>query len=70
MKMAWRNSAFKKHYIILRRACIDLEYHPIVRRTGIGSGITENGEKNYSNPKAYRPITLLKMPGKVLEKIV
>ena len=28
------------------------------------------GKKNYSDPKAYRPITLLKIPGKVLEKIV
>ena len=28
------------------------------------------GKKDYSDPKAYRPISLLKIPGKVLEKIV
>ena len=28
------------------------------------------GKKDYSDPKAYRPITLLKIPGKVFEKIV
>lgn len=30
--MAWRNSAFKKQYTILVRACIDLGYHLIVWR--------------------------------------
>lgn len=58
--MAWRNSAFKKQYTILVRACIDLGYHLIVWRI-----VTV-----YSDPKAYRPITLLKISGKVLEKVV
>ena len=70
MKMAWGNNAFKKQYTILLRACIDLGYHPIAWRTGTVVVLRKPGKKDYSDPKAYRPITLLKIPGKVLEKIV
>ena len=70
LKMAWRNNAFKKQYTVLLRACIELGYHPTAWRTGTVVVLRKPGKEDYSDPKAYRPITLLKIPGKVLEKIV
>lgn len=70
LKMAWKNNAFRKQYTILLTACIDLGYHPTAWRTGTIVVLRKPGKKDYSDPKAYRPITLLKIPGKVLERIV
>lgn len=70
LKRAWNNNDFKTRFTEVLSAAVSLGYHPKIWRTGSIVVLKKPGKKNYGVPKAYRPITLLKIPAKVLEKIV
>ena len=70
LKAAWKNTKFQKRFFRLLRACMWLGYHPKTWREGIILVIPKPHKPDYSKPRAYRPISLLKVQSKVLEKIV
>ncbi|VVT57090.1 uncharacterized protein SAPINGB_P005529 [Magnusiomyces paraingens] len=70
LKMAWLNKDFKERFFKLLQACVKFGYHPKVWRHGIIVVIPKPKKPDYSKPRAYRPISLLKIPSKVLEKII
>ena len=70
LKRAWENKDYKARFFKLLQACVDLGYHPKVWRHGIIVVIPKPKKPDYSKPRAYRPISLLKIPSKVLEKII
>ena len=59
-------SIFETVYSVL----FNYGYHPRCWRKGIGIILPKSKKEDYSNPKAYRVITLLSCLGKVLEKII
>ncbi|VVT54897.1 uncharacterized protein SAPINGB_P004317 [Magnusiomyces paraingens] len=69
LKMAWLNKDFKERFFKLLQACVKFGYHPKVWRHGIIVVIPKPKKPDYSKPRAYRPISLLKIPSKVLEKL-
>ncbi|VVT54760.1 uncharacterized protein SAPINGB_P004246 [Magnusiomyces paraingens] len=70
LKMAWLNKDFKERFFKLLQACVKFGYHPKAWRHGIIVVIPKPKKSDYSKPRAYRPISLLKIPSKVLEKII
>ena len=64
--------AFKANptpFILLYQACFKTGYHPTPWRESIGIILPKPNKVDYSIPKVYRIINLLKCIGKVLEKI-
>ena len=51
-------------------ACVQAGYHPSTFKASITCVLRKPQKKDYSQPKAYRPIALLNTVGKVLEKIL
>ena len=49
---------------------IQIGYHPLYWRTGLGAVLKKPNKPDYSLPKSYRIITLLNCLGKIAEKIV
>ena len=49
---------------------IQIGYHPLCWRTGLGAVLKKHNKPDYSLPKSYRIITLLNCLGKIAEKIV
>ncbi|VVT54377.1 uncharacterized protein SAPINGB_P004045 [Magnusiomyces paraingens] len=64
LKMAWLNKDFKERFFKLLQACVKFGYHPKVWRHGIIVVIPKPKKPDYSKPRAYRPISLLKIPSK------
>ena len=50
--------------------CIRTGYHPKLWRKAIVVALKKPNKPDYSNPRAYRLITLFKCLGKVLERII
>jgi hypothetical protein len=70
VKAAWNCDAFRKHLATLLSACVDLGYHPKAWRVSTTVVHRKQNKKDYSEVKAYRPISLLNNMGKFLEKII
>ena len=50
--------------------CIRTGYHPKLWRKAIAVALKKPNKPDYSNPRAYRLITLLECLGKILERII
>ena len=70
VKWAWRCETGQQYILALMRKCLEAGYHPRSWRRAIAVALRKPGKPDYSNPRAYRLITLLECLGKVLEKIV
>jgi ribonuclease HI/exonuclease III len=71
------NAILKKTYEIspvlfntLYKACFSLGYHPLRWRQSVGIILAKPNKSDYSQPKAYRIISLLNTMGKAMEKII
>ena len=70
LKWAWSCEAGRKHIVKLMQQCLTAGYHPKQWRKAIAVALRKPNKPDYSNPRAYRLITLLECLGKILEKIV
>ena len=70
LKWAWSNDTGQIHIISLMQKCLRKGYHPKSWRKAIAVAIPKPNKPDYSNPRAYRLITLLECLAKVLERIV
>ncbi|KAJ3562483.1 hypothetical protein NP233_g9541 [Leucocoprinus birnbaumii] len=68
IKWAW-SSAPTEITILLRR-CLKMGFHPAQWRRAVAVALCKPNKPDYSQPRAYRLITLLECMGKVLEKVV
>lgn len=66
-KVAWE--VIGEDIFNLIRACADIGHHPMPFCTSITVALRKPGKPDYSKTKAYRPIQLLEVLGKVLERI-
>ena len=62
--------AFQKRLFTLLQSCVKLGYHRKIWKKAIIMVIPKRNKPDYTKPRAYRPISLLKVTSKVLEKIV
>jgi hypothetical protein len=60
----------KKHVSILFQTCIKLGYHPSCFRTAVLAILSKPNKADKSSPRAYRPIALLSVLGKGLERLL
>ena len=70
LKWTWANPNGQKHLIALIKKCLKNGYHPKSWRRAIAIALPKPNKPDYSNPRAYRLITLLECIAKVLERIV
>ena len=70
LKWAWNNNDGRKYITTLMQKCLETGYHPQAWRKAIAVALRKPNKPDYSNPRAYRLITLLECLGKVLEKII
>ena len=69
-KWAWNNETGQKHITALLQKCLRHGYHPKSWRKAVAIALRKPNKPDYSNPRAYRLITLLECLAKVLERIV
>jgi hypothetical protein len=60
----------RERIVNITRQCVRLGYHPKVWKTAKGVVIRKINKPDYSQPKAYRVISLLNCLGKVVEKVI
>ena len=70
LKWAWSSRKGQSHIFSLMEKCLQTGYHPKPWRKAIAVALKKPKKPDYSNPRAYRLITLLECLGKVLERIV
>ena len=70
LKWVWAHNSGQKHILTLMQKCLHNGYHPKSWRKAIAIALRKPNKPDYSNPRAYRLITLLECLGKVLERIV
>ena len=70
LQAMWEVQEYKEAMFALLAACVKYGYHPKIWRIGTVIVLRKPNKKSYDDPKSYRPITLLKIPSKVLEKIM
>ena len=70
LRWVWANATGQKHILALMQKCLKNGYHPKSWRKAIAIALRKPNKPDYSNPRAYRLITLLECLGKVLERIV
>ena len=70
IRWAWQIDDARKYIILLMRRCLQVGYHPKSWRRATAVALRKPRKPDYSNPRAYRLITLLECLGKVLERIV
>lgn len=68
LRLAWPQ--ISKLVTELFQACIDTGYHPQCFRTAVVAIIAKPNKVDMTNPRAYRPIALLSVLGKGLERLV
>jgi Reverse transcriptase (RNA-dependent DNA polymerase)/Endonuclease-reverse transcriptase len=66
--LKWASAASPDRLLSLFNACLTFGFHPW--RSAKVIPIPKPNKKDYSLPKAYRPISLLECCGKLLEKII
>jgi ribonuclease HI len=70
LKWAWSSPSGQKFITDLIQKCLRNGYHPKAWRKAIAIALRKPNKPDYSNPRAYRLITLLECLAKVLERIV
>ncbi len=70
IKWTWQSETGRKRITSLLGKCLTAGYHPIAWRKAIAIALKKPNKPDYSNPRAYRLITLLESLGKVLEKVI
>ena len=70
IKLTWTAPEGKLYINKLIQKCAESGYHPRAWRRAVAIALRKPGKPDYSNPRAYRLITLLECLGKVLEKVV
>ncbi|KAJ3516558.1 hypothetical protein NMY22_g14182 [Coprinellus aureogranulatus] len=70
LKWAWTSEHGRKYTVALMRKCLQAGYHPKSWRQAVAVALRKPNKPDYSNPRAYRLITLLECLGKVLERII
>ena len=70
LRWAWSSPSGKTHILSLIQKCLRAGYHPKSWRKAIAIALRKPNKPDYSNPRAYRLITLLECLAKVLERIV
>ena len=70
LKWAWSSKRGKTLIFSLMNQCMQLGYHPKPWRKAIAVALKKPNKPDYSNPRAYRLITLLECLGKVLERLI
>jgi ribonuclease HI len=68
LRLGW--PLLKKHVFRLFQACIQFGYHPSCFRTAILAILSKPNKADRSSPRSYRPIALLSVLGKGLERLV
>lgn len=68
LRLAWPH--ISEIVLDLFQACIDIGYHPKCFRTAIVAIIAKPNKLDMSSPSSYRPIALLSVLGKGLERLV
>jgi Reverse transcriptase (RNA-dependent DNA polymerase) len=66
----WAFSAAPSRVQLLFKACLKLGYHLRAWKTATIAVVPKPGKDDYSLPKCYHPVTLLKCIGKLLKKVV
>jgi hypothetical protein len=66
----WAFAANPTHLQALFEACLQWGHHPKEWKSAIIMVIPKPGKEDYSLPKAYHPVALLKCLGKLLEKVI
>ncbi|CAK1602629.1 unnamed protein product [Parnassius mnemosyne] len=56
-------------YLSLANKCLELGHFPTVWKKAVVVVLRKPGKEDYTHPKAYRPIGLLSVMGKILEKM-
>lgn len=70
LKWAWNSPNGQKHISSLLQKCLRCGYHPKAWQKSIAIALRKPNKPDYSNPRAYRLITLLECLAKILECIV
>ena len=70
LKWAWMSNLAQSHILALMDKCLHTGYHPKLWWKAIPVALKKPNKPDYSNPRAYRLITLLECLSKVLERIV
>ena len=68
LRLAW--PLIKERVSTLFRACLDIGHHPTCFRSAIILMLDKPDKTDLSNPRAYRPIALLSVLGKGLERLI
>jgi len=68
IKWAW--PSIRAELTALMQKCLTLGYHPQQWRTAVAVALRKPSKPDYTQPCAYRLITLLECIGKILEKII
>ena len=70
LKWAWTSNLAQSHILALMDKCLHTGYHPKLWQKAITVALKKPNKPDYSNPRAYRLITLLECLSKVLERII
>ncbi|KAF8750082.1 Reverse transcriptase (RNA-dependent DNA polymerase) [Rhizoctonia solani] len=68
--LKWAFSSNPVPILALYNGCLTLGYHPTCLRNAVIAVIPKPNRNNMSNPKSYRPISLLETLSKCLEKVI
>jgi len=70
LKIIVNNTSCFKNFINIANVCINLGYWPLHFKTLLPIIIPKSNKASYNSPKAFRPIVLLNMLGKLIEKVI
>jgi hypothetical protein len=68
LKVAW--PLIKDRVLALYQGCLKIGYHPKCFRHAVLAIIQKPNKTDWSNPRSYRPIALLSVLGKGLERLI
>ncbi|CAH2224153.1 jg8977 [Pararge aegeria aegeria] len=57
-------------YLTLANKCLEISHFPTIWKEATVVVLQKQGREDYTNPKSYRPIGLLPVLGKILEKLI
>ena len=70
LKKIIRDTAYLNKLIDIANGCINLGHQPLHFKTFTTIIIPKPNKKSYNSPKAYQPIVLLNIIGKLFEKVI